>query len=91
MSKLLRLILAVLLLCPPQSVHAWSEGGHHLIAAIAFSLLTEQERAELLAVLRQHPRFAEDFVPPEKLANDEERTRWLVGVSIQIRRGSGSK
>jgi hypothetical protein len=50
-----------------------------LIAAIAFSLLTDQEQAELLAVLKQHPRFAEDFVPPEKLANDEERTRWLVG------------
>ncbi len=81
MSKLLRLILAVLLLCPPQSVHAWSEGGHHLIAAIAFSLLTDQEQAELLAVLKQHPRFAEDFVPPEKLTNDEERTRWLVGRS----------
>jgi hypothetical protein len=50
-----------------------------LIAAIAFSLLTDQERNELLAVLKQHPRYAEDFVPPEKLANDEERTRWLVG------------
>jgi hypothetical protein len=79
MSKLLRLILVVLLLCPPQAVHAWSEGGHHLIAAIAFSLLTDQERTELLSVLKNHPRFAEDFVPPEKLANDEERTRWLVG------------
>jgi len=81
MSKLLRLILVVLLLCPPQAVHAWSEGGHHLIAAIAFSLLTDQERSELLAVLKQHPRFAEDFVPPEKFANDEERTRWLVARS----------
>ena len=79
MSKLLRLIFAVLLVFPPQSAQAWSEGGHHLIAAIAFSLLTNQEQAELLAVLKQHPRFAEDFVPPDKLANDEERTRWIVG------------
>jgi hypothetical protein len=79
MSKLLRLILLIFLVFPPQTVHAWSEGGHHLIAAIAFSLLTDQEQTELLTVLKQHPRFAEDFVPPEKIANDEERTRWLVG------------
>jgi hypothetical protein len=79
MSKLLRVFLVLFLAFPPQAVHAWSEGGHHLIAAIAFSLLTDQEQAELLAVLKQHPRFAEDFVPPENLANDEERTRWLVG------------
>ena len=73
-----KVLIALLILLPGRS-HAWSEGGHHLIAAIAFGLLTDQEQVELLAVLKQHPRFAEDFVPPEKLANDEERTRWLVG------------
>lgn len=52
-----------------------------MIAAVAFSLLTEKEQAELIAVLQKHPRYAEDFVPPEKLPNDEERTRWLVGRS----------
>ena len=66
---------------PPWIAFAWSEGGHHLIAAIAFSLLTDQERAELLAALKNHPRFAEDFVPPKKLANDDERTRSLVGCA----------
>ena len=73
-----KVLIALFILLPGRS-HAWSEGGHHLIAAIAFSLLTDQERNELLVVLKQHPRYAEDFVPPEKLANDEERTRWLVG------------
>lgn len=81
MSKLLRLYLVLFLVFPMQTVHAWSEGGHHLIAAIAFSFLTDQERSELLDLLKQHPRFAEDFVPPEKRANDEERTRWLVGCA----------
>lgn len=66
---------------PPWIAFAWSEGGHHLIAAIAFSLRTDQERAELLDVLKNHPRFAEDFVPPKKLANGEERTRSLVGCA----------
>jgi hypothetical protein len=79
MRKSTAVILILLLIVHPGACFAWSEGGHHLIAAIAFSLLTDQERSELLAVLKQHPRFAEDFVPPEKLANDEEQTRWLVG------------
>jgi hypothetical protein len=79
MRKNTSIILILLLVVPPKGCFAWSEGGHHLIAAIAFSLLTDQERNELLVVLKQHPRYAEDFVPPEKLANDEERTRWLVG------------
>jgi hypothetical protein len=77
--KFITKILIALFILLPGRTHAWSEGGHHLIAAIAFSLLTDQERNELLVVLKQHPRYAEDFVPPEKLANDEERTRWLVG------------
>jgi hypothetical protein len=79
MRKSTAVILILLLIIPPRACFAWSEGGHHLIAAIAFSLLTNQEQADLLDVLKQHPRYAEDFVPPEKLANEEERTRWLVG------------
>jgi hypothetical protein len=79
MRKSTAVILILLLIFPPRACFAWSEGGHHLIAAIAFSLLTNQEQAELLDVLKQHPRYAQDFVPPEKLANEEERTRWLVG------------
>ena len=79
MRKSTAVILILLLIIPPRACFAWSEGGHHLIAAIAFSLLTNQEQAELLDVLKQHPRYAEDFVPSEKLANEEERTRWLVG------------
>jgi hypothetical protein len=84
MKLLYRLIASALILfflLPSQLCLAWSEGGHHLIAAVAFSLLTEKEQAELIAVLQKHPRYAEDFVPPEKLPNDEERTRWLVGRS----------
>jgi hypothetical protein len=81
MRKAASLILILLFVLPPRTCFAWSEGGHHLIAVIAFSLLTEQERAELLTVLKQHPRFAEDFIPPEKLPNEEEQIRWLVGRS----------
>jgi hypothetical protein len=78
--KTINCLFVLLVACfPPRIAFAWSEGGHHLIAAIAFSLLTNQEQAALLDVLKQHPRYAEDFVLPENLANEEERTRWLVG------------
>ena len=56
-------------------------GAGDLIAAVAFSLLTEKEQAELISVLQKHPRYAEDFVPSEKLPNEEEKIRWLVGRS----------
>ena len=81
LNRLIASALILVFLLPSQLCRAWSEGGHHLIAAVAFSLLTEKEQAELVAVLQKHPRYAEDFVPPEKLPNDEERTRWLVGRS----------
>jgi hypothetical protein len=80
MNRIIASLLIVLLAVPTPTL-AWSEGGHHLIAAVAFSLLTEKEQAELISVLQKHPRYAQDFVPPEKLPNDEERTRWLVGRS----------
>lgn len=81
LNRLTASALILVFLLPVQLCLAWSEGGHHLIAAVAFSLLTENERAELLAVLKEHPRYAEDFVPPEKLPNEEERIRWIVGRS----------
>jgi hypothetical protein len=55
-----------------------SEGGHPLIVAVAFNLLSHKERSVLSVVLKQHPRFAEEFVPPEKPPNDNRQTRWLV-------------
>ena len=81
LNRLIAFALILVFLLPVQLCHAWSEGGHHLIAAVAFSLLTEKEQAELIAVLQKHPRYAEDFVPSEKLPNEEEKIRWLVGRS----------
>ena len=68
----------VLFIAFPPKLLAWSEGGHHLIAAVAFSLLADEEKTEMLQILKQHPRLREDSVPPEKLPNEEEKTRWLV-------------
>lgn len=59
----LRFVLAVFLcLIPSALAHAWSEGGHHLIAVIAFDRLSRVEQAKVLEILAAHPRYTEDFV-----------------------------
>ena len=55
---------------------AWSEGGHHLIASMAFDLLTADQQNCVIDVLKSHPRFAEDFSIPAKIENPE---LWLIG------------
>jgi hypothetical protein len=62
-----------------QSCFAWSEGGHHLIAVMAFETLSPDQQFELSTILKSHPRFAEDFNVPEKIHEPAEIQRWLVG------------
>jgi hypothetical protein len=70
------LVLAVLLAALlPRGVAAWSESGHHLVALLAFDELTPEEQQKLLAA---HPRYAEDFTPPEKIRNVD---RFRVGTA----------
>ena len=59
--------------------HAWSEGGHHLIAALAFSLLTKGEQAKLLESLSKHPRFKDDFKTPKNLSDAKDIHLWQIG------------
>ncbi|MEQ1827034.1 MAG: hypothetical protein ABL921_13850 [Pirellula sp.] len=57
---------------------SWSEGGQNTISLMAFDLLGMDEQSKLVSILEKHPRFAEDFAPPEKLPNDEEVLRWRI-------------
>ena len=50
--------------------------GHHIIAVLAFDLLNETEQNELLKILTAHPRYDEDFSPPDKIRNVN---RWRIG------------
>lgn len=73
------LALAVLLVALlPRGVAAWSESGHHLVALLAFDELTPQEQQHLLAILAAHPRYVEDFTPPQKIRNVD---RFRVGTA----------
>jgi hypothetical protein len=78
MKKSLCLLLAVFVALQPLPTLAWSEGGHHIISVLAFDLLSKEEQAKLLSTLEKHPRYQEDFAPPD-LPNDTEVARWRVG------------
>jgi len=70
---------ACALVCLTPPALAWSASGHMQIASFAYDALSEPQRAEFVALLRQHPRFSQDFQAqvPAELTTDAERARWL--------------
>lgn len=69
MTAIIRLLLfAAMSLLLVDRAYAWSDAGHKIIASIAFRQLTPAEQQAVIAILEQHPRFADDFVG--KLPND---------------------
>lgn len=79
--------LSVLLLCvgllPLTSVHAWDASGHRLTAYIAWEFMTPRQRQNTMDILRNHPRFEQDFIGqmPDfiRQADEQEQQRWLLG------------
>jgi hypothetical protein len=73
------------------SSFGWFENGHHLIAVMAYELLNPEQKAELRAALKSHPRYADDFNPPASLVDQKEIDHWLIGRAAywpDIARGS---
>ncbi len=68
-----------LVVLPANAASAWSAGGHHLIAIMAFRQLTPNHREELLRILKAHPRFDEDFEPPTGLSDTRNLAEWFIG------------
>jgi hypothetical protein len=60
---------------------AWSLSGHKIIASIAFRQLTPEQQAKAVAMLKRHPRFAQDFAEqmPEEIRSGEEaaQNEWI--------------
>lgn len=70
------LLIAVALVASP--ARAWNPAGHMAIASIADDELTPGQRESLVNLLRQHPRFAQDFqaaMPPD--LDPEKQARWI--------------
>ena len=68
-------------LVAPSPAHAWNATGHKMTAEIAFRQLAAEQQRSVAAVLRAHPRFAEDFaaVMPEEIADGSagEQDLWI--------------
>ena len=83
MKKLCCCLLMLILIAASQTASAWDSVGHRLATSIALSLLGDEKKAQLLNILRQHPRFQQDFIDamPSTLAqaDDANRLQWLLG------------
>ncbi len=74
-----RLGLALSLMALCSQALAWSEAGHKIVGSIAYRQLTAEQQAKLVAILKKHPRWDEDFKSkmPEELTTEAEQNEWI--------------
>jgi hypothetical protein len=84
MEKFVRVIFVSILLAfaGASPAFAWHDVGHRATASIAFDAMSPDEQRAIVAILKSHPRFAEDFaahMPPSVAKSSEtEKGRWLL-------------
>ena len=71
MELAMRLLALVLTLGVTGNALAFSSGGHRIIAEIAWQQLDENSRAELVELIKNHPRLQQDFISkmPDSVSN----------------------
>lgn len=74
-----QLLVAAFILSAVAQALAWSESGHKIVGSIAFRQLSPDQQAKIVAILKNHPRWKEDFESkmPATLATDDEENEWL--------------
>ncbi len=81
--KILSSLLVAVSIAAAVPALAWDSVGHRVSAAVAVEYLEPEVRERLLAILRAHPRFAEDFMEqvPDFIDTGDELDfeRWLLG------------
>ncbi len=75
--SLLAVVLVVLIPCQP--ILAWSEGGHHIIAALAFQMLPELDKQSIIEILKSHPQFDSEFRIPAGIQDANQTRLFLAG------------
>lgn len=70
------LVSAILILFTVTQAFAWSECGHHMIAVMAYQQLGDANKAEVIRLIKAHPRFDQDFKVPNGVKNKDY---WLIG------------
>jgi hypothetical protein len=61
------------------SASGWSTGGHHIIASLAYQMLSDVDKQTLIELLKQHPQFDTEFVPPAEVDSPEQFRLWIAG------------
>jgi S1/P1 nuclease len=56
---------------------AWNSTGHELVAQVAYDQLTPAAKAEIIAILKQHPRLNEDLLNDNPRAKDDNLAMFL--------------
>lgn len=79
MKKAIYLASLCIITLFPSTLLAWSEGGHYLIALMAYDRLPTAKQTELLNLLQSHPNYAKDFKVPKSMKDERQKARWLVG------------
>jgi hypothetical protein len=77
--RLLIAFIVVTVLVPFRIASAWGPAGHKIIASIAFRRLSPEKQAMIIALLKQHPRFEEDFA--KKMPSDlsaADANEWTI-------------
>lgn len=74
-------LIVVLVLFSQCFAHAWNFAGHRIIASIAFDQLEPATQLAMVELLKQHPRYEQDFQSrmPDviKTASPAIQNRWL--------------
>ncbi len=74
-----RALVAAAVFLSSAAGHAWWDCGHKITASIAYRLLSPAQQKKLVEILKQHPRFEEDF--RSKMPADlkpEYEGEWIV-------------
>lgn len=75
------LLVLISLTSTPCFGETWSATGHKVIASICYRKMTDEQRDEVVRLLKKHPRFEWDFERemPEFIQNADETTQaeWL--------------
>jgi hypothetical protein len=57
---------------------AWGPAGHKIIASIAFRRLPPDQQKKIVALLKKHPRFGDDFAPKMQVVDPLFADEWIV-------------
>jgi probable HAF family extracellular repeat protein len=76
--RVLLIVSATALLLCASAAFAWNAAGHMAIASIAYDELNDYQRSALVTLLKEHPRFHQDFQDrfPASLEGDA-LDRWI--------------